>query len=140
MKIAICASMIFAKEMKEAADYLTNQGHQVFLPEFVEDIVNGKQNIQDIKEHGEHADLKMGHDLIRKHWNKMKQSDAILVLNHDRKGIKNYIGGNTFLEMGFAHVLDLPIYLINPLPEMDYLDELKAIQPIILNGDLSLIK
>lgn len=40
----------------------------------------------------------------------------------------------------FAHILNLPIYLINPLPEMDYLDELKAMQPVILNGDLDLIK
>lgn len=33
-------------------------------------------------------------------------SDAILVLNYDKKGIKNYIGGNTLMEMGFAHVHD----------------------------------
>ncbi|MBU4332692.1 hypothetical protein KKD20_06290 [Patescibacteria group bacterium] len=131
--------MMFAKEMKDAADYLVSQGHQVFLPEFVEDIVSGKQDINKIKEYAEHADLKIEHNLIRKHWEKMKQSDATLVLNHDRKGVKNYIGGNTFLEMGFAHVLNLPIYLINPIPEMAYSDEIKAMEPIVLDGDLGRI-
>ncbi len=63
-----------------------------------------------------------------------------LAVNIDKKGIKNYIGGNTFLEMGFAHVLDKKIFLLNEIPDISYKDEIKAMQPIILNGDLSKIK
>jgi uncharacterized membrane protein (UPF0127 family) len=51
---------------------------------------------------------------------KSLKSDAVLVLNYDRKGIKNYIGGNTLMEIGFAHVLNKKIYLMNPIPEIEF--------------------
>ena len=80
-----------------------------------------------------------GEDLIKRHYNLVKEADAILVLNEEKKGIKNYIGGNTFLEIGFAHILDKKIYLLNPIPEIAYSDEIKAVSPIILYGDLTKI-
>ncbi|HOK35473.1 MAG TPA: hypothetical protein PLL80_01600 [Candidatus Pacearchaeota archaeon] len=40
-----------------------------------------------------------------------KNADAILVVNIDKKGIKNYIGGNAFLEIGFTHILDKRILI-----------------------------
>ena len=42
----------------------------------------------------------------------MQGADAVLVLNYDKKGIKNYIGGNTLMEIGFAHVLNQKIFLL----------------------------
>jgi len=47
----------------------------------------------------------------RRYYEIIKECDAILVLNLEKNKIKNYIGGNTFLEMGFAHVLNKKIYL-----------------------------
>lgn len=42
--------------------------------------------------------------------------------------------------MAFAYVLGKKIYLLNDLPEFDYLlEEVKAMEPIILNGDLNKI-
>ena len=68
-------------------------------------------------------------------------SDAILVLNYDKKGIKNYIGGNTLMEIGFAHILNKKIFLLNPIPDIDfYKSEIEATKPIILNGNLSNLK
>jgi len=61
-------------------------------------------------------------------------------VNYDKRGIKNYIGGNSFLEMGFAHILQKKIFLLNGIPEIIYSDEIKAMQPTVLNGDLSKIK
>ncbi|MEK7094820.1 MAG: hypothetical protein AAB886_01805, partial [Patescibacteria group bacterium] len=70
----------------------------------------------------------------------MQVVDAVLALNLDRKGIPNYIGGNTFLELGFAHVLDKKIYLFNPVPDIHFYDtEIIAMRPVILNGDLARI-
>jgi len=69
----------------------------------------------------------------------MQNSDAVLVVNFDKKGIKGYVGGNSFLEMGFAHVLNKKIYLLNDIPDMGYKDEIEAMQPIILNGELNKI-
>jgi hypothetical protein len=58
----------------------------------------------------------------------------------DKNGIKNYIGGNTFLEMGFAHVLNQKIFLLNPIPEIPfYKTEIEAMRPVVLNGDLAKI-
>jgi len=67
-------------------------------------------------------------------------ADAVIVANCDKGNIKNYIGGNSFLEAGFAHILNKKLYFLNNIPEMIYSDELRALQPVILNGDLSLIK
>ena len=65
-----------------------------------------------------------------------ENSDAILVLNIDKKGIKNYIGGNTFLEMGKAFDKGIPIFLLNNIPEkIMYREELIAMQPIVVGTD-----
>ncbi|MFA6790630.1 MAG: hypothetical protein WCR65_03565, partial [Parcubacteria group bacterium] len=68
------------------------------------------------------------------------RSDAILVLNFDKKGIVNYIGGNTLMEIGFAHVNGKKIFLINEVPEVSYADEILAMYDVILNGDLAKIE
>lgn len=70
---------------------------------------------------------------------KIEKSDAILVINYAKKGITNYIGGNTFLEIGLAFWLGKKIYLLNPIPDMDYMTEMYAMQPTVLNGDLTKI-
>jgi predicted RNA-binding protein with PUA domain len=63
-----------------------------------------------------------------------------LVVNEDLNNVEGYIGGNTFLEMGFAHVLNKKIFLLNPIPEMGYEDEIVAMKPVVLNNDLEKIK
>ena len=54
-------------------------------------------------------DQKYNQDAIREFWNMMQGADAVLVLNYDKHGIPNYIGGNTLMEIGFAHVLNQKI-------------------------------
>jgi len=44
-----------------------------------------------------------------------------------------------FLEIAFAYVLNKKIFLLNPIPELAYTDEIIAMQPIIINNDLELI-
>ena len=83
---------------------------------------------------------KVENNLIKHYFNEIKKNDALLIVNITKKGIKNYIGGNSFLEMGFAHVLDKKIFLLNDIPKIGYKDEIIAMNPIILNGDLSRVK
>lgn len=79
--------------------------------------------------------------LIDEYLGKIDQSDAILVINITKKRIKNYIGANTFLEMGYAYHLKKKIYTLNPLPNQKYiLDELLTFDPIVLRGNLKLVK
>ena len=87
---------------------------------------------------GERSALKIENDYLRVHYKHILESDAILVVNLEKNGIKNYIGGNVLIEMGQAHVTDKKIFLLNDIPEVSaYIDEIKAMQPISLNGDLS---
>ncbi len=70
----------------------------------------------------------------------IKNMDAILVLNYDKNGQKNYIGGAAFLEIYDAFRLGKKIFFINALPDGILKDELIAFKPTIINGDLKLIK
>ena len=133
MIISICASMTLADRITTVKHELEALGHTVLVPVEIDEF-----NYLDASTE-ERAELKRQHDLIREHWRKIERSDVILVLNEDVKGIANYIGGNSFLEMGFAHVLELPIYLMHPVPDMPYDSEMAAMDPTIIHGDLSLV-
>ena len=143
MRITICGSISSTPKIKGISDKLLAMGHETDLPYTSLKIINGEMTMEEyLKEkeiNGDGAFRKIKEDLIKRYYNKIKECDAIIVLNIDKNGIKNYIGGNVFLEMGFAHVLDKPIYLYNDLPDMIYLDEIKAMQPIVINGDLEKI-
>ena len=143
MKIAICGSLNFTHEIKKVADELKNLGFEVSIPISSEKILRGEFSLDEIKnekENGKFSDRAIKYDSIRAYWKIIKESDAILIANFDKNNIKNYIGGNSFLEMGFAHILNKKIFLLNEIPEMIYSDELKAMQPIVTNGDFSKIK
>lgn len=78
--------------------------------------------------------------LVEKHLDKINESDAILVANYTKDDTENYIGANSFLEMGYAKYKGKKIFVLNPLPDQRYIrDELVSFEPIALNGDLSLI-
>jgi len=128
----------------EIKEVLEKRGIEVIIPEGLSDYLNDPELKKRASgwETLEGAERKIKNNLIRGYYEEIKTSDAILVVNMDKNGIKNYLGGNSFLEMGFAHVLDKPIYVLNPLPEelKVFYQELVAMQPVVINGDLSLIK
>lgn len=136
MKIGIIGSMQYTEQMLQVRDRLNILGHDAFITDLHKPFI-GKTDDEkeEIKIH-----QKNNLDAIREFWNKMQGSDAVLVLNLDKHGIKNYIGGNTFLEMGFAHVLNQKIFLLNPVPDIQfYRTEIEAMRPIILDGNLERI-
>ncbi len=142
MKIAICGSLSFSKEMREMKEKLTRLGFDVQVPFGAVKILKGELSQAEIdrsKEDDTFYKVAIKNDSIRQWHDVIKECDAILVLNFDKKGVRNYIGGNAFLEIGFAHVMDKKIYLLNPIPEVSYKDEILTMQPIVLNGDLSKI-
>lgn len=145
MKIIIVASIQFTYEIEKVAKKLQQMGHEIEIPWAAKKILKGEIDYDHFMATKEkHGDIefrnKAEEDLIIRYYKLIKNGDAILVLNYNKKGIKNYIGGNALIEMSFAHVLGKPIYLLNPIPDMIYTDELKAMKPIIINGDLSKIK
>ncbi|MGH7204221.1 MAG: hypothetical protein ACREHC_07295 [Candidatus Levyibacteriota bacterium] len=134
MKIIICCSITAADEVLRVRDALEKMGHSVEIPEGVKN--KFLRNRTEISV-SEKASDKIQHDLIKKYYEKIKLHDAILVVNPEKRGIKGYIGGNTLMEMGFGYVLNKKLYVLYPLPDMQYRPELEAMQPIILNGDLN---
>ncbi|HRY36695.1 MAG TPA: hypothetical protein P5230_02310 [Candidatus Magasanikbacteria bacterium] len=132
MKITICGSMAFAKEMVSMQKQLETLGHKVIVPANLEKHAAGTMSMENKAE-------KIELDLIRGYFEEIKKTDAVLVLNYDKNNIKNYIGGNSLIEMAFAHVLNKKIFLLNAIPQISYSDEIEAMQPVILNGDVSSI-
>lgn len=138
MTIAICASMRFLKEMAEAEKKLQKMGFQVLVPEGL--ILHRQKSWSPPKTAKGRIDGKIKHDFIRKHFQIIIDSDAILVLNYTKDGVKNYIGPNSFLEMGIAYFLGKKIFLINPIPKTYLWEEVNAMQPVILHNKLTLLK
>lgn len=137
MKIGVIGSMQFTEKMIEMKDRLIELGHQAFVTNLASPFV-GKTD-----EEKEEIKLrqKFNQDAIREFWKMMQGADAVIVANYDKHGIENYIGGNTLMEIGFAHVLDQKIFLLNPIPEIPfYKSEIEAVKPVIINGNLALVK
>ena len=134
MKIGVAGSMQFIEQMIDACKQLEAMGHTTFTSKF-KDAYVGKS---DEAKEAEKLHDKYNNDAIREFWEPMQDADALLVINLDKHGIKNYIGGNAFLEMGFAYVLNQKIFLLYPIPDMPYYGtEIIAMKPTVTNGDLS---
>lgn len=134
MKITLCGSMKFNDKFLELKKDLENLGHEVLMPIAIEGLDYwGEDGAERIK-------AKKGLNLIETHMDKITESEAILVANYTKGDVQNYIGANTFLEMGYAKYKGKKIFVLNPLPSQNYInDELVSFGPVVLNGDLSLI-
>ena len=139
MKIYVLGSNSFVKEMVDCRNQLCVLGHEGWIHKDYEDHVRGAARafIEGALP-GENADFKRTHDYIRQHYQHILESDAILIVNLEKRGMKNYIGGNCLMEMGMAYVNNKKIFLLNEIPEeASYLDEIMAMDPICLRGDLA---
>lgn len=125
-----------AEKAKEVQGALGAMGHQAFTASTNELYIGlSDEQKEKLKLH-----QKYDNDAIMEHYNIISKSDCILVLNYDKHGIAGYIGGNSFLEMGFAYTQRKPIFLLYQIPEMPYYKtEIIAMKPVVINGDLKKI-
>jgi hypothetical protein len=139
MKIYVLGSNKFVRQMVECKNQLCALGYDGWIHQDYEDHVHGrKKAFIEGALPGESADFKREHDYIRQHYHHILESDAVLIVNLEKNGIKNYIGGNVLMEMGQAYVNNKKIFLLNDIPlEVSYIDEIKAMDPVCLNGDLT---
>src|SRR3990167_11455953 len=135
-KVIICGSISATEEILEAKKQLEQMGHEVEIPKGVKSLE--LRNRTEVSTE-EKAEDKVRGDLIRGYFEKMKNYDAVLVVNPEKRGVQGYIGGNTLIEMAFGHVLGKKLYVLNPLPELSYTSEILAMQPVVINGNLSMI-
>jgi hypothetical protein len=141
MRITICGSVKFAKQLVDVYRKLEKLGHEPLMHKCMFGIADGtaEKLIKGISIN--HAKIKREGNFIKWWHDCIKSGNALLVCNFDKNGIKNYIGGNTLMEIGFAHVNNKKVFLLNPVPKnVSYVDEIKAMTDVVLNGNLSKIK
>jgi len=130
MKITLCSSAKFFERLWDIKKALESRGHEVFLPSMT--------NYHDLEET---ALAKIQYDLIKDHFAKIDQSDAIYVANYEKNRIRGYIGGNCFLEIGKAFDKGIPIFFLDKAPkESAYREEIIAMQPIVIGENWDRLK
>jgi nucleoside 2-deoxyribosyltransferase len=130
--ITICGSMKLVDEMDRVAEELTTRGFKVHKP-----IASESKDYSSMSK-AEQAPHK--NRMIVEHLNKIREADAILVVNGTLKNIEGYIGANSFLEMGFAFCLGKKIFLLHPIPGQPNSVEIAGMLPTVIHEDLSLIQ
>jgi hypothetical protein len=122
MKITLCSSAKFFEKLWDIKKSLEERGYEVLLP-----------SMKDFHHLGEDSLAKIQYELIDEHFKKIDQSHAIYVANYDKNEIAGYIGGNSFLEMGLAFYKQVPIFLLNDIPQqIGYREELIALRPVVV--------
>jgi hypothetical protein len=135
MKIFIVCSKKFYDKIPSIQKELESMGHTISLPNCYDDPTTEEKYRNRGK--AEHSAWKAS--MIEHSLNVIKNNDAILVLNFEKNGIKNYVGGATFLEMYDAIRLGKKIFMYNDIPEGIMQDEIIGFNPMIIHGDLSQI-
>jgi hypothetical protein len=128
-KITVCGSMQFAEQMIQLKQELETLGWIVLTPDFSE-------RSSSYEELPEEERLSVKKEFISNHFNRIRQSSAILVANYEKKGIKGYIGSNTLMEIAAAHVLQKAIYVLNDLGSQGCEEEVRALTTRFIDGDL----
>ena len=98
----IVGSMTFAENMLNVKSELESAGHIVNVPCDTEEHVTNTDLIDDLDKDLEHL---MEHNILRKCFDLVAESDAILVLNYTKNGIDGYIGTSTLMETALAFYL-----------------------------------
>ena len=130
MKITIISDLQFTTDILRIKEKLTSKGHEVNIPEKTADHIGG---VEDKEE-------RLRKDVIKEHYKKIQEADAILVINKTKNGIPHHIGGNSLIQMAFAHINDKKIYILHPIPHVAYKDEIEAMKPICIEGDINKIE
>ncbi|MBI5530561.1 MAG: hypothetical protein HY918_03610 [Candidatus Doudnabacteria bacterium] len=127
MTITICGSIKFYNDFLTLGKELERQGHKILQPQ--EPIINSESS-GFLKDEG----------MVRRHMDKIAISDAVLIANYPKNNIEGYIGPNTLMEMAVAFHLKKKIYLLNPVPDQAWKEEVLSLSPIILTNDLGKIR
>lgn len=136
MKILIICSKAFYKDIAPIKDELEKKGHEIELPNSYYEPDAEKESWK----LGDKAHSEFKAKMFRMSEERIANMDAVLALNFDKNGKKNYIGGATFLEIYEAFRKNKKIFLYNDIPEGILYDEITGFSPIVIEGKLDLIK
>ena len=135
-KILIICSKAFYPNIPPIKDELEKAGWDVELPNSYYYPECEKRSW----ELGEKEHAKFKSSMFRMSAERIANMDAVLTLNFDKNGKVNYIGGSTFLEIYEAFMNNKKIFLYNDIPEGILYDEISGFSPIVIHGNLDLVK
>jgi nucleoside 2-deoxyribosyltransferase len=144
MIITLCGSTNFYDEMDNIQSKLEEMGHIVNHPKHTS--AKFDPTLEGLHTNPKHKDdmsvnaRLIKNKLITSHMLAIKNSDAVIAVNLEKNGQENYIGGNTFLEMGFAFAFDKKIFIWKELPMTStYIDEITGMLPTVIREDCTLL-
>lgn len=140
MKIMILGSMAFIKDIVNVKKQLDNLGHTALIPHGTEPHLIDNKFVEKL---GDNLEYCIKNNIMKKNFDMVEQSDAILVLNPKRNSTEGYIGVSVLMEMAVAHHLNKNIFIFNDIPHYDkarWAQEVMIMQPIFINRDLTQIK
>lgn len=148
MTITLCGSIAFIDEMYRLKTELEGLGHKVLLPPNqvpgeTGELIPASEYYSQKKSLQKNDDAWIWENHSQRlvdHFNKIAESDAVLITNYTKNNIENYIGPNTLMEMGVAFYLKKKIYLLNPIPEIAWKEEIVGVKPQVINNDLGKIR
>lgn len=129
--VAICGSMAHKAQWLKVVKKLRDYGLVVSTPDLSENTDWSSFTDEQIID-------KKGW-LVRRHIANIATAKAVLICNYDKKGINDYIGSNSFLEMGAGFIYGKPVYVLADIPQQDNRDEILALKPTVLHGDLNIL-
>jgi len=135
MKIFLICSKKFYDKIPEVRQVLQSRGHKITVPNCYDDPSTEERYRSAGDE--EHSKWKAG--MLKHSTEVIEANDAVLVLNFEKNGIQNYIGGATFLEMYDAFRLGKKIFLYNDIPNGILKDEIIGFAPSVVYGSLERI-
>lgn len=133
MKIFIICSKAFYNKIPYIKNQLEQDGHNITLPNSYDN--PGMEEYQRSLGGEKHASWKS--EMIRHSADVIQDMDAVLVLNFEKNGIPNYLGGATFLEMYDAFKLNKKIFLFNDIPDGILREEIVGFCPVLIKANLA---
>lgn len=131
--------MTFYPDVIKIGEALEKKGWSVEYPESA--LIMRERNDFDPKHFRKNITSRDKGKFIKLHFKKIEKSQAILIVNTTKNGVRGYIGANAMMEGGLAFHKGIKIYLLHPFSKSHpFFDEISAMEPVILQGKLDKIK
>ena len=137
MKIYLAASKSFYDLLPKKKAELEALNHEVILPSTAED---SEIEYRVWREGGHKAHVKLLRKLFQDSEDRIKESDAIYLLNYEKRGVPGYVGGAALIELYIAYREHKKIFLENDIEKGPMYDEIMGFDPVFVCSDLKLIR
>ncbi len=140
MRIMLIGSMSFIQDMLKLKKQLGKLRHKAIIPVGTKPHQKDSTYVDKLKESMRYC---IKNKVMKRNFDLVSESDAVLVINNHKNGTDGYIGVSVLMEMAIAHHLNKKIFILNKIPHYEkvrWAHEVSIMQPVIINGNLAQIK